>query len=422
MSNTKTFGLLMGTVLTCSGWFMMLSPDKTMTLILDLAMGFCFINGLWLLVGYIRSHQLSDLVLSMMAFTFLVVLSRHNALPEWLIRVAFGTYCILSAATDLVQLLIDIHDEIRGRLWSYTFLSASYGILGYILLFFYPLGQDLLIRLFGAYFIVLGLRFFMNSLLLQSASPYSWKRGFRISLPPVISAFIPEWLIRSINKSLQQGEPLKLAEAKTGQEPRLKVMVHVGPEGFQKIGHITFSYDGIVYSYGNYDDESHRLNGTIGDGVWFNVPLADYVPNVMHYENNSLFEFGIRLDEKQEEAVHRVLQELYDRSFRWYTRLEREDGYDRFSEFEGDYPSRLHYRTGAKMYKFKRGKYKTYWALGDNCAAFTDLILGKLGADALSIRGIISPGTYLDFLQNEYERPGSPVITRKTYANPNSIS
>lgn len=67
-----------------------------------------------------------------------------------------------------------------------------------------------------------------------------------------------------------------------------------------------------------------------------------------------------------------------------------------------DYPSRLHYRTGAKLYKVKSGKFHIYWALGDNCASFTDLVLGTLGADVLSIRGIISPGTYLDWLQKEY--------------------
>ena len=92
-----------------------------------------------------------------------------------------------------------------------------------------------------------------------------------------------------------------------------------------------------------------------------------------------------------------------------------EDGYDRFSEYEMDYPSRLHYRTGAKLYKVKSGKFHIYWALGDNCASFTDLVLGTLGADVLSIRGIISPGTYLDWLQKEYLKKNSPVVFRCIY-------
>ena len=79
------------------------------------------------------------------------------------------------------------------------------------------------------------------------------------------------------------------------------------------------------------------------------------------------------------------------------------------------YTSRLHYRTGAKLYKVKGGKFHIYWALGDTCASFTDLVLGTLGADVLSIRGIISPGTYLDWLQKEYLKKNSPIVFRRIY-------
>ena len=69
----------------------------------------------------------------------------------------------------------------------------------------------------------------------------------------------------------------------------------------------------------------------------------------------------------------------------------------------------------AKLYKVKSGKFHIYWALGDNCASFTDLVLGTLGADVLSIRGIISPGTYLDWLQKEYLKKNSPIVSRCIY-------
>ena len=44
------------------------------------------------------------------------------------------------------------------------------------------------------------------------------------------------------------------------------------------------------------------------------------------------------------------------------TKSVKEDGYDHFSQYEMDYPSRLHYRTGAKLYKVKSGKFHIYWA------------------------------------------------------------
>lgn len=113
--------------------------------------------------------------------------------------------------------------------------------------------------------------------------------------------------------------------------------------------------------------------------------------------------------------IEKEIEKIRQNGYRWYTKIEKEDGYDRFSEYEMDYPSRLHYRTGAKLYKVKSGKFHIYWALGDNCASFTDLVLGTLGADVLSIRGIISPGTYLDWLQKEYLKKNSPIVFRRIY-------
>ncbi len=132
-------------------------------------------------------------------------------------------------------------------------------------------------------------------------------------------------------------------------------------------------------------------------------------------ENNSIFEYGIYTTSKQNEMIEKEIEKIRQNGYRWYTKIEKEDGYDRFSEYEMDYPSRLHYRTGAKLYKVKSGKFHIYWALGDNCASFTDLVLGTLGADVLSIRGIISPGTYLDWLQKEYLKKNSPIVFRRIY-------
>ena len=132
-------------------------------------------------------------------------------------------------------------------------------------------------------------------------------------------------------------------------------------------------------------------------------------------ENNSIFEYGILTTPKQNAFIEKEIEKIRLNGYRWYTKIEKEDGYDHFSQYEMDYPSRLHYRTGAKLYKVKSGKFHIYWALGDNCASFTDLVLGTLGADVLSIRGIISPGTYLDWLQKEYLKKNSPIVSRCIY-------
>ncbi|WP_297568482.1 hypothetical protein [uncultured Faecalibaculum sp.] len=411
MNHSRSFNLVIGLILCVLGAVLVLLPENIYDLILDLALFVCFFNTLYQLWQYISKKDISDLLFGLLSLSFVVILSRWQSLPEWFIRVTFGVYLICSAIVTGIQLVLDLEDSFLSRLTGLLFLTVVYGWLGISLLFSPDVDTALLMQLFGIYFVIMGFRFFMDALP-GGGRNYRWKRGRRIMLPPALSAILPDWFLKQINSSMKKGEPVILREQKTSAVPQLQVMVHVGPKGFQKIGHISFAYKGVVYSYGNYDSDSFRLNGTIGDGVFFNMAVEDYIPNMMQVENNTIFEYGILLDKEQEKAVEKELHALRDNAYRWYTRIERADGYDQFSRFEMDYPSRLHFRSGAKMYKFKSGKFRTYWALGDNCAAFTDVALGALGADVLNIRGIISPGTYLDFLQTEYLRPSSPVITR----------
>lgn len=417
MGQTEKFQWLAGSLFVLTGCILFLLPDYVFGWILDVSILYFAFNTVFLLYSFFRTKKKSELLYAACSLVFVVILTRHTMLPEWVIRVTFGMYCLLSAAATYIQLFIDIANEVPGRRIFNFLISSAYLGLGLSLLFVPEFNTDWLMRFFGLYFIVLGFRFFINGVEMHDTSKkYQWKRRIRIMLPPVISALIPDWVLSDINGHIQRGMTPLLLSAKNDEKPRLKVMVFVGPEGFQKIGHISFAWDGIVYSYGNYDSDSFRLNGTLGDGVFFNVALEDYIPNMMEMENNSIFEYGISTTPAQNKAIEEALRQLHNTSYRWYTRIERQDGYDAYGPFLADYPSRLHLRTGAKMYKFKKGKFKTYWALGDNCALFTDIVLGKLGADVLSMRGIISPGSYLDFLDTEYLRTGSPVISRHVYA------
>ena len=41
-------------------------------------------------------------------------------------------------------------------------------------------------------------------------------------------------------------------------------------------------------------------------------------------------------------------------------------------------------------FKFKRGRYKTYFVLGSNCVKLAEAIMGKAGMDIIDLNGIIS--------------------------------
>ena len=398
------------------GCFMIFIPNGIFSLILTTALCISMINGVFLLVRYYKQKNFGDLLFGLISLIFVVMLFRHHLLPQWIIRTTFGAYCLISTVACVIQMIINYLNRMRTSFFS-SLLTICYLVLGLFLLFNPNFSSELLMRFFGLYTIVLGVRYLNDGV--EGINPLTkikWKRKIRITLPTVLCALIPDWALTAINTYLDREQEYELDMQKNPEPTHVKVMVHVGPYGFQKVGHISFSYRGLVYSYGNYDSESFRWNQTLGDGVFFKVPFEHYIQNMMTAENNSIFEFGIKTTPQQDEAIEEIIKKFEDRSYRWYCQIERNDGYGEFDRYKMDYPSRLHYRTGAKFYKLKKGQFRIYWALGDNCALFVDKFLGALGADVLSIRGMISPGTYLEWLQGEYYKKNSPVVSLKVHS------
>ena len=64
---------------------------------------------------------------------------------------------------------------------------------------------------------------------------------------------------------------------------------------------------------------------------------------------------------------------------------------------------------------FKSGKFKTYFVMTTNCVLLAESIVCQAGTDILNLTGIISPGTFYDYLDREFLRPGSMVISREAY-------
>jgi len=84
-----------------------------------------------------------------------------------------------------------------------------------------------------------------------------------------------------------------------------------------------------------------------------------------------------------------------------------------------DYASRLYKATKAKFYKFKNSKYKTYFVLGINCTYFADMLLRNSVFEILKLVGIISPGTYFEYLEENYRKKNSKVISKRVYTKEN---
>ena len=84
-----------------------------------------------------------------------------------------------------------------------------------------------------------------------------------------------------------------------------------------------------------------------------------------------------------------------------------------------DYPSTLYIFTKAIFYKVKRGKYKVFFLLKNNCGNFVNNILKIVGSDALKMYGTITPGSFYDYLEGEYVKKNSNVISKQIYTKEN---
>lgn len=409
------FSLLLSLALLIFGICCLFLPAASLRILLRFVVVALTIYGLFLLFLYFfrgRSSN-SELFFGTLALIFAWLLNHNEALPEWIIRTSFGWYCIGIGIVMAIQIIIHRQNRVKVKLFNFL-LCGCYLILGIVLLWTPLVDTQNLIRFFGVYFILLAERMSFSTLEKYS-STYHWKRRIYVSLPTLFAAFLPDVMVRKLNNRIRTGQEYPLETIKRESPANLRVMVHIGPEGFQKIGHFTFSWKGMVYSYGNYDSKSLHLFGTLGDGVYFTVPAELYRPNLMKYENNTLFEYTIQTTPEQDARIEEQLLQLHNRSVRWYCDLEKQGSQPNLGDLEKDYPSRLHFRTGAKFYKLKSGAFKTYWAAGDNCVLFSDMILGSVGADVLSLRGIITPGAYYDYLETEYDKANSPIIERHVY-------
>ena len=55
-----------------------------------------------------------------------------------------------------------------------------------------------------------------------------------------------------------------------------------------------------------------------------------------------------------------------------------------------------------ELLKFKRGPFKTYFVFTTNCVKIADYLIRNEDLNLIGLRGIITPGDYLNFLYNSY--------------------
>lgn len=326
----------------------------------------------------------------------------------------FGLYMLINGIIKLITYLIYKEEKVHG---SYTTLIASFidFFFSFIMVTNPQENIKTLTIILGIYLILFGITYLYDFIKDLYPKFFSYKkRRLRLTLPIFISVMIPYSVYTKINNVLEKYvTPVHINNKNTSGKVDLEIFIHVKNTTVGKFGHADLCFENKVYSYGCYDDASKKLFEAIGDGTFFTINNKDkYLKFCTSHSNKTIFCFGVTLTDKQKERIKQELEKINEYAYRWLCQQELDN-----SKKYDDYASILYRYTKAKFYKFYKGKWKTYFLLSTNCVKLVDKVLGATGSDLLKLNGIITPGAYYNYLNKEFKRQNSSVITKTIYTN-----
>ena len=350
---------------------------------------------------------------------FCFLFSIVPAIPLSVLPILFGIYFLMNGVIKFIIYFIMRKERANGRIkellagvfyvgFGIPFLCSPLKNLSYLLIFL------------GIYIILLGVTYLFDfiSAVLPRRVKRKITRKLRFTLPVLVEMVIPYQVLNEINYFLDKyDKPFIYEEKKSSETPDMEIFVHASKNGFNRLGHVDIWYQGRVISYGNYDDASMRFFTMIGDGVVFTAKKEDYIPFCISHSKKTLFGFGLWLTDAQKKNIEKYLNSLFDQLVEWYSPYEvaLQKNKKVSKQKYKDYASCLYMATKAKFYKFPEGRFKNYFVLGVNCCLLADSIIGKSGSDLLKMSGIITPGTYYEYLNREFRKKNSMVISRTIY-------
>lgn len=411
----KSFYLIFGVILIILGFILIFLNKQFYEFTILILVYLFLIIGIKNFLTYFfkKNKKQSDFNNSLFHLIFAFILSSLKELSLSIVPVIMGIYFLLNFILQLINTIILIRNKDKGSLYKFV-LSFCYLIVSLILIF-KPLNniKELTITS-GIYFVLLGLNYIYDYIsdLIPKRFKNKIKRRFRFSLPVIFEAIIPYRVLNYINRYLEEDDlkKVKIVEKDNDLKPDMEIIVHVSPNGFNRLGHLDIWFDDEVISYGNYDSSSKKFFEVFGDGVIFTCNRDKYIPFVIDRNKKTLFVFGLKLNENQKKRVRKYISNLKDNLVDWKCPYEIDK-----DKSHNDYASALYKKTKAKFYKFKKGNLKTYFILGNNCCYLADRIIGRSGLDLLKMNGLITPGTYYEYLNKEFSKKDSIVVSRNIY-------
>ena len=408
--------VLLGLILMVTGTWL---PVKVIRLVLFLAW---IATVLDLVLRIFKKSQSTDTLgvalVKLLVLGYLLGSNLATDVPIYILALVIGVYQIFRATINLVTYVLYRKNNIRPR-FRLLLDGLVLVFLGGTSLLSSTGNSVFQLFVLGAYFFLYGVSNIRDGFLFEEEiGKNHLKRRIRISLPIVLAALIPARTLAKINKFMQENaderEDIHLGMVKSGKTAELEIFVHTAETSlFSAIGHVDICYQGRVISYGNYDPSSETLFGMVGDGVLYFCDRDKYIDLCKRESQKTLFGYGIDLTPEMEKAVQKKLAELKQLTIPWEPSADKimtGDGKEDYT-----YAYKIRHETDGELYKFIKSKFKSYFVLSTNCVLLADTIVGQAGTDILSPKGFIAPGTYQAYLNREFEKPNSIVVSKHVY-------
>ena len=408
--------VLLGLILMVTGTWL---PVKVIRLVLFLAW---IATVLDLVLRIFKKSQSTDTLgvalVKLLVLGYLLGSNFATDVPIYILALVIGVYQIFHASINLVTYVLYRKNKIRPR-FRLLLDGLVLVFLGGTSLLSSTGNSVFQLFVLGAYFFLYGVSNIRDGFLFEEEiGKNHLKRRIRISLPIVLAALIPARTLAKINKFMQENaderEDIHLGMVKSGKTAELEIFVHTAETSlFSAIGHVDICYQGRVISYGNYDPSSETLFGMVGDGVLYFCDRDKYIDLCKRESQKTLFGYGIDLTPEMEKAVQKKLAELKQLTIPWEPSADKimtGDGKEDYT-----YAYKIRHETDGELYKFIKSKFKSYFVLSTNCVLLADTIVGQAGTDILSPKGFIAPGTYQAYLDREFEKPNSIVVSKHVY-------
>ena len=422
----STSSLIAGISLIIISLCMLLGKDKLYFDFINLFILMLLILGTIQFIRYFfqkqkKSEKKITFTRSFSYLLFCLVLSCFPKIPMSILPLLFSIYFILNGIIKFMTYLLFRHENIPGKLKEFV-LFLIYFAVGVPLLISPIKNISIMLLIMGIYILLLGISFIVDFIttLIPHRVKRRLRRRIRITIPVILEAIIPYQVLNEINYFINKeeyGKKLIYEEKNTDVIPDLEIFVHSSMNGFNRLGHVDICFQDKVYSYGNYDDSSKKFADMIGDGVVFITDKEHYIPFCISHSHKTIFGFGLKLNDKQKNSIQNYIDHLFENMYEWKSPIEEAKEKKKKvkkSDYQ-DYASCLYMATNASFYKFKTEKFKKYFVLGINCCLLADSIIGKSGADILKMNGIITPGTYYEYLNREFQKKNSMVISKNIY-------